>query len=156
MIPKTSVGLELVGGTLRIAVIRSFLNRRRLVGTFEIPDFTSLSPADQRRQLLDLRKKHRFSGSRVHLAVPHGDGVVRQIVLPLEVQDKLDDVVGLRMESLSPWPVDEVYWTYVKAPPAKGDKTLLVTVVVVPRTTLDAHAACSVPLDYRSAGQRYR
>ena len=147
MIPKTTVGLELVGGTLRIAVIRSFLNRRRLLGTFEIPDFTSLSPADQRRQLLDLRKKHRFSGSRVHLAVPHGDGVVRQIVLPLEVQDKLDDVLGLQMESLSPWPVDEVYWTYLKAPPAKGDRTLLVTVVVVPRTTLDAYAAL-----FRSAG----
>ena len=128
-------------------MIRSFLNRRRLLGTFEIPDFTSLTPADQRRQLLDLRKKHRFSGSRVHLAVPHEDGVVRQIVLPLEVQNKLDDVVGLQMESLSPWPVDEVYWTYVKAPPAKGDRTLLVTVVVVPRTTLDAHAAL-----FRSAG----
>jgi hypothetical protein len=147
MLPKTSTGIEIVGGTLRVAVVRSFLNRRRLLDSFEIPGFGTLSAAEQKQRLADLKKKRHISGSRVHLVLPHDVGIFRQIELPVEVQGKLSDVVSYQLEAVSPWPIDEVYWAYAKASPVKGSKALAVTIVVVPRDVVDRHVAL-----FRSAG----
>ncbi len=147
---NTTVGLELAEETLSIAVVRSFLGRRRLLGTYDVPGFGSMPVEERRRRWLDLRKKHGIPVSRVHLILPHADGIARQLELPLEVQDKLDDVVRLQMEAVSPWPVEEVYWAWARTPSAKGAKNLTVTIVVVPKGRLDAHAetfgAAGLPL----------
>ncbi len=147
---KTTVGCELSEETLRIAVVRSFLGRRRLLGTYEIPGFGSMPAVERRRRLLDLRKKHGIPVSRVHLILPHEDGIARQLELPLEVQDKLDDVVRLQVESVSPWPVEDVYWAWTRTPSAKGSGKVMVTIVVVPKDRLHAHAeafgAAGLPL----------
>jgi hypothetical protein len=144
---KTSVGLEIVGGTLRIAAVRSFLSRRRLLGTFEIAGFESLPPSERRQRLSSLRQKHRLPGSRVHLVLPPDAGLVRQLELPSEVRDKLADVVGHQMEGLSPWPVDQIYWAYSTSRPAKAARTFSVTIVIIPRATMDARVEL-----FRSAG----
>ena len=106
--------------------------------------------AERRQRLLELRKKHLIPVSRVHLILPHGDGVVRQLELPLEVQDKLDDVVRLQMESVSPWPMEDVYWAWARTASTKGSGNLTVTIALVPRQRLDAHAetfgAAGLPL----------
>ena len=138
---KSSVGLEIVNGTLRIAAIGSLFGRRRLRGTFEIPDFESLSPDDRRRRLRQLFKANGLSTSSVHLALAHGEGVVRQLRLPAEVRDKLDDVVRLQVEGLSPWPLDQVCWNFGTSAGPKRGEPLTVTVVIVPRTVVEARAA---------------
>ena len=138
LLPKTTVGIELAGPDLRIAIVRSFLNRRRLVHVFEISGFSTLSDDEKRQRLTDLRKKQGLPQSRVHLALPHDLGVIRQIELPVEVRTRVEQVVRLQLDTFAPWPVDDIYWGFSSESPRKGAKTLTATISMIPKSALDS------------------
>lgn len=140
-LPKTTVGIEIAGGDLRIAVVRTLLNRLQLVDIGEVPGFAELSAEDRRIKIQELRRRRPFPGSHVYLVLPQSEGVTRQVELPAAVRggrNKLDQIVGLQLESLSPWPTDDIYWGCSEHP-LQADGALIATVVVVPKSTLDPH-----------------
>ena len=137
LLPHTSVGFDLSRTSLRVGVVRSFLNRRQLLNTFEIPGFQTLSAEEQVKKLIALRKKHAFPRANFHLVLPHDVGVIRQIELPVEVRDRIDEVVRLQLDTFSPWPVEDVYWGQSSEAPPKGAATFTVTVTVIPKASIE-------------------
>src|SRR5262249_34289215 len=92
---------------------------------------------EHKASLLKLIKKHKLPSNRVFLTLPRDRGIVRQIEFPAEIQDKLKSAVALQVEALCPWSIDEVYWDFAYQEPKGGTKTIIVTVVVIPRVSLD-------------------
>src|SRR5205809_7633633 len=102
MIFKRSLGIEIAGKDLRLAVMSSTLGRLRVSRTLEIAGFTELSQQDQKDAISKLMKEHRLP-RRVFLTLPRERGILRQLDFPIEIREKLRSVVSLQLESLSPW-----------------------------------------------------
>ena len=137
--PRTSVGIEIAGDDLRIAVVRSFAHKRRLLRTDVLTGFSSLSDEDRQGTLITYFKRHRLSHFSVHLTLPSTSGVTRDIEFPAAIRlgEDLRSAVALQVENLSPWALDEVYWDCAWEPPGKGIKPIVVHVAIVPREVLD-------------------
>lgn len=137
MVFATSAGIEISGKDLRIAVLRSVMGKLRFVQSLEISGFVDLSREEQNVSIANLIRKHKLPGGRVYLSLPRDGGIVRQIEFPVEVREKLKSVVMLQLETLCPWPIEEIYWDFVEEAPRKSAKTISATVVMIPRVALD-------------------
>jgi Tfp pilus assembly protein PilN len=137
ILAKNSVGIEICGNDLRLAATRSQFGKLRLNAVHSIPGFTALSDEERKKALRTLIKNHRIPTGRVYLTVPREQGIVRQVDLPVEMAQKLADVVKIQVETLSPWPLEEIYWDFGQEAPKKGRKLITVTIAIVPRTMLD-------------------
>jgi Tfp pilus assembly PilM family ATPase len=144
MFSATSIGIEISGKDLRIAVLRSVMGRLRFVRLSEVAGFGDMPPEEQKASVTRLVREHQLPAGRVSLSLPRDGGIVRQIDFPVEVREKLRSAVTLQLETLCPWPVDEIYWDFAEEPARKGAKTVTVTVVMIPRATLDTskHRSC--------------
>src|SRR5262245_61709928 len=120
IVPKNSVGIEIAGHDLRLAVLRSIWGRLKLVGQHRIVGFDTLSEDERIKAVQALFKKSRIPVSRVYLAISREQGIVRQMDLPADTGQKLSSIVKLQVETLSPWPLDEIYWDFSAEPPKKN------------------------------------
>src|SRR5438132_6076562 len=106
MLFATSLGIEISGKNLRIAVLRSVMGKMRFMQSLEIPRFVDLSPDEQKTSMTNLVHRNKLRSGRVFLTLPRDCGIVRQIEFPVEVGDKLRSAVTLQLETLCPWPVE--------------------------------------------------
>lgn len=134
---SNSVGFKISGTDLRVGVIKNVFGKLRLSATDTVAGFLDMDEDQRRRAVLDLTRKHKIGAGRVYLSIPRDNGVVRQIEFPIEVRDKLREAVTFQMETLSPWPTDEIYSDYSAGVPKSTSKTIPVTVVIIPRAVLD-------------------
>ena len=136
MIIKNSLGIEVAGKDLRLAVMGSTFGKLRISRTLELPGFLNLTMDDQKAALGKLMKEQKLPRG-VFLSLPRERGIVRQLDFPVEIREKLKSAVSLQLESLSPWPVSEIYWDFSQDSPAKTAKMVKVTVAIIPRAVLD-------------------
>jgi len=137
MIPRSSVGVEVAGPDLRIAVSRDFAGKRRLLRTDTLSGFQLLNAEDRKRTLSTYVKQKKLPTARVFLTLPASSGLVRDLEFPAEVMGKLRSAVALQIENLSPWPIDEIYWDCSYESPKKGIRNVVAHVAIVPRVALD-------------------
>ena len=139
IVPQTSVGIEIAGQELRIAVLREFAGRRRLLRFDVLTGFLGFSEEDRALYLAAHFKKHKLTSLNVHLALPGTWGITRDLEFPASVgeADTLRSAVALQIENLSPWALDEIYWDCTWEPPAKGGTSVVVHTGIVPRSVLD-------------------
>jgi Tfp pilus assembly protein PilN len=138
-VPQTSAGIEIAGQDLRIAVVRASARRRRVLHTDVLAGFAGLSDEDRLTYLAAYFKKHKLSGLNVHLTLPGSLGVARDLEFPASVgtPEALRSAVALQVENLSPWALDEIYWDCAWELPAKGARSVVAHVGIVPRAVLD-------------------
>ena len=132
-----SVGIEICGNDLRLAITRSKFGKLRLIAVHRIVGFMALSEEERKKAVKTLFKNHGIPTGRVYLALHREQGMVRQVDLPAEMAEKLADVVRIQVETLSPWPLEEIYWDFARESQKKNRKLITVTIVIVPRTVLD-------------------
>src|SRR2546428_3450654 len=147
----SSTGIEIGETDLTIAVARNSFGKLRLVAVHRLNGFVTLSEDERRRTLESFIKANRLPTSRAYLCLPKEQGIVRQIQLPADIPKKLADVVKIQVETVSPWPAEEIYWDFVAETPKKDQKLLTLTIVIVPRVHLDPWIAF-----FKSAGMPLR
>jgi len=148
MLPlQTAAGIDVTDSSLGIAVVQSRFGKLHVVSSEEISGFKQLSEDAQKAAIEDLARKYGLARARVFLTIPRSFGLSRQIELPVEVGGQLSSAVALQIESLSPWPSEEVYWGYAAEKPGRNAKTISVLVGIIPRSMLDPFLAL-----FRSAG----
>ncbi len=139
MIVGTTVGIELRGNDLRVAIVRRVFKSLRIINSASITGFLAMSIDERRQALLALAERLSLKARRVFLTLPRDTGTIRQIQLPGEVAGNLKAAVALQVETLSPWPEEEIYWDFAADPsPASG--ILNVTVAIVPRALVESWA----------------
>src|SRR5262245_25702043 len=134
---KSSVGIEICDNDLRLAVTRSNFGKLRLSAVHRIPGFMTLTEEERKKAIRALVKRHRIPTGRVHLTLPREQGIVRQVDLPSEMTQKLSEVVRLQVETLSPWPLEEIYWDFAHRQDKKTSKFNTITIAIVSRSVLD-------------------
>jgi Tfp pilus assembly protein PilN len=150
MIFRTTVGVEISGKDVRIAIVRSVMGKLRFIDSITVAGFTDLTPEEQRTALAELAVQKKVGGGRIYLSLPRSAGIVRQMEFPVEVQERLSSVIALQLDTLCPWPVEEIYWDFGSGLPAKHGKTVTATVVIIARATLspwiELFRSANVPL----------
>ena len=134
---RNSTGLEIGETDLTVAVTRGTFGKMRLMSIHRLEGFIALGEEDRRKAVQELFKTRKIPSSNVYLSVPRDQGIVRQIQLPADVKRKLPEIVKLQVDTLSPWPAEEVYWDFASETPKKDQKLMTVTIVIIPRTQLD-------------------
>ena len=137
LFPRTVVGVDVAGLDLRVARLRASLGKLRLISAFEVEGFERLDAAARKEELKKIGERHQLQGSRVFLSLSGESSIARQLEFPIEAAGDLQSAVELQIESLSPWPVDEVYWDLAWKHPARGEKKLRVTVAIATRENLN-------------------
>src|SRR5712671_4673639 len=134
IIPRTSIGIEIAGPDLRIAVMRDFAGKRRLLRMDILSAFVALTPEDRVNTLVAYFKRNRLSHFNVHLTLPGTLGVIRDLEFPAAVGlgDGVRSAVSLQVENLSPWGLDEIYWDCVWDITGKPSRTIIVHVGIIP------------------------
>jgi Tfp pilus assembly protein PilN len=141
IVTRNSVGVELGEKDLTIAILRSSFGKLQLGAVHHVAGFMTLAEDERQKALQALIKGNRIPSARVYLTLPKEQGIIRQIDLPVDLGKKLSDVVKIQVETLSPWPANEIYWDFAAETPKKGQKLVTVTIVIIPRQHLDAWIA---------------
>src|SRR5436190_18306135 len=133
IIPQARVGIEVAGQDLRIAVVRQFAGKWRLLRLDVLQDFVGLSDEDRLTSLAGHFQKHKLSNLSVHLALPGAWGVTRDLEFPAAVAtaEALRSAVELQIENLSPWAPEEIYWDCGWEPQSKNARSVIVHVGIV-------------------------
>jgi hypothetical protein len=105
--------------------------------SFAVDQFGDMSSERQLDELRKIADRHTLRGMRTFLTLRQGAGLVRGLDFPVEVKDRIRSAVELQVESLSPWPSEDIYWDMAWRSPAKDAKSVTVTVAIVPRDALD-------------------
>jgi Tfp pilus assembly protein PilN len=138
---RNSTGIEIGESDLVIATVRGTFGKMRLMNIHRLAGFMAGGEPERKQAIKNLLKKHRVPTSRVYLTLPREQGIVRQIELPADVRAKLPGIVKIQVETLSPWPVAEIYWDFSVEAPKKDQKLVIVTIVIIPRVHLDPWVA---------------
>ena len=136
-ITRTLVGIDIAGSDLRIAILRSSLGKLRLIGTFAVDGFRHMDRGAQKVELTKIATRHQLEGRGILLSLPPESGLVRQLEFPIEAAADLRAAVELQIESLSPWPVEEIYWDIAWRKIVRGEKRVRVTVAIALGQSLD-------------------
>jgi Tfp pilus assembly protein PilN len=134
---RNTTGFEVAGSDLCLAVIRSRMGKLRLHAVHRIPGFLEMDGEARRKAVKTLAATVRIPKSRVFLGLPREQGIVRQVDLPADLGRKFADIVRLQVETLSPWPLEEIYWDFAREPQKKDRKLAAVTIAIIPRSILD-------------------
>ena len=136
-LPKTIAGFEVAGDDLRVTVVRSAFNKKRLISSFVVEGFVGMGNDERRAELEKVAQRHQLRNARAFLSLPESTGMVRYLELPVEVRESLRPAVEFQVESLSPWPKDEIYWGMSSKDRGKPGKPLHVTIAIITREGLD-------------------
>ena len=136
-LPKTIAGFEVAGKDLRVSVVRAAFNKRRLISSFAVEGFVGMGTDERRAELEKVAERHHLRGARAFLSLPESSGMARYLELPVEVRESLRSAVEFQVESLSPWPKEEIYWDMSSNHRVKPGKTLGVTIAIITREGLD-------------------
>ena len=149
-LPKTIAGFEVAGNDLRITVVRAVFNRRRLISSCVVEDFVGMGTDERRAELKKVAERHQLRRARAFLSLPESSGMVRYLELPVEVRESLISTVEFNVESLSPWPTEEIYWDMSLKDPGTPGTPMRVTIALIPREGLDPwidlFSSASLPL----------
>jgi general secretion pathway protein L len=120
---------------------------RRSMSSERILNAATVSSEDQRKQLQAILGS---TSNRGFLSLARDQGIVRQLQLPVDVQQDLKSALTLQIEAISAWPEQDVYWDFIVDRPADKPKWLSITVIIIPKSILDPwlrlFESCNLPL----------
>jgi Tfp pilus assembly protein PilN len=135
----SAVGVEIKGNSLSFAVVSKGLQGYVLRSCDQIEDYRNLPPADLYAWVEKFEAVDGLDRDNVILGLPRDQVVVREIELPLEVEENLDQVVQFQLERFEPGEEGQSYSDYVVVERNAQKKKLLVQTIMVPREYLEEH-----------------
>jgi general secretion pathway protein L len=123
--PENLWRVEEAGEGLLLTLIRRFMGKEHILKKISVPDLPGLPQAFGK------------SSNRAFLTLGREKGVVRQLQLPVDVQQDLKSALTLQIEAISAWPEQDVYWDYIVEKNKDNSKLLKITVIIIPKTVLE-------------------
>lgn len=131
----TGAGIEIRGGDLVIAVVRSRWKGVTVLGSTTITGFRKRPAADWGAEYRDFVRGLGLPGLPAMLALPRSEVIVRRLDLPPLSAGEQRSAVRLQVDSLHPYGEDNVYWGYGALEGASA-----VAVVIAERSVVDRYA----------------
>ena len=133
----SAVGIEIRGSSLVFATVSKGLQDYVLRNCELVEHYKELPLADLYARVQQFGEASGFDRENVILGLPRDQVVVRQIELPLEVEENLDQVVRFQVEKFQPIEEGQSYCDYMVLERDIEAKKILLQTIMVPRPVLD-------------------
>jgi hypothetical protein len=110
----TGVGIEIVSGSLRVAVVRLRPSGIDLLGAHTIEDFEQRPAAEWGAEYLRILRGHGASHVAATVIVPRSETTVRVVMLAGVSGKDTESALRFQIDSLHPYPEDDVAWTWAR------------------------------------------
>ncbi|MGA2261879.1 MAG: pilus assembly protein PilM [Acidobacteriota bacterium] len=148
---KTSVGIEIRQEDLLISCLRSNFAGGTFTKFVRISGYRQRDQAQVRSEIDDFFKAEKLTRDNIVLGIPRKDVILRYLDLPKEVEDNLKQVMLYQVQSFEPTEEEKLYYDYVPIRNGKTDKRIHVLVVMIRKSSLDAHLEAMRQLGIRPA-----
>ncbi len=132
----TSLAVRLTEGHTEFLCLQGFGGRARVTGQLTIPLSSPGQEGDGETVLLKKRvvaflKKNKIRNGQVFVSIPREDVVLREIQLPMVVEENLQQVLTYELDRYTPFANDEAHFAFqvVARNPEANTLTLLFTAV---------------------------
>ena len=136
---RSSVGVEIRQEDLLISCLQSNFSAGVFTHFKRIVNFRQRDREGVRTEIDQFFKSHRLDRSNVVLGIPRSDSIIRHLDLPVEVADNLKQVVLYQVQSFEPTEEEKFYYDYAQLNSNQGAKRLLVLLVMIKKSVLDAN-----------------
>lgn len=136
---KASVGIEIRGEDLLVSCLKRNFSGGAFTKYVRIAGYLQREPEEVRREIDGFFKAEKVSRDNIVLGVPRKDVIMRYLDLPREVEDNLKQVMAYQVQSFEPTEEEKLYYDFALIKNAKTDKKLQVLVVMIRKSSLDAH-----------------
>jgi len=136
---KAGVGIEIRGEDLLISCLKRNFTGGVFTKYVRIAGYRQREPEQVRHEIDGFFKGEKVSRDNIVLGIPRKDVILRYLDLPREVEDNLKQVMAYQVQSFEPTEEEKLYYDFALIKNAKADKKLQVLVVMIRKSSLDAH-----------------
>lgn len=151
----SSLGIEIQEKDLICAAVRKGLNEYSLKNSLIIEDWAELPPLELRSRIQDFVKSNGFNRENVTMGLSRNSVIVRQLSLPLEVDENLEEVVRLQVDKYEPSEDESSYYDFQVLERNEERKELVLQIVMVRQAVLDRYLQLFREMNLYPAAVRY-
>lgn len=133
----TALGIEISGDDLCVAMLSRGFRDVSLRGACRVENFHALTPQQLREELERRLPPGALKTERVVLGLPRERVIARNVELPLEVEENLDQVVKFQIERYEPVESEASCFDYSVLRRDEKNKRLSLQMMMVPAAVLD-------------------
>ena len=133
----SAVGVEIRGNSLVFAAVSKGFQGYLLRSYGRVENYKDLPPSDLYAWVQQFVQDNGLNRENVILGLPRDQVVIRQMELPLEVEENLDQVVRFQLEKFEPADEGQSYCDYVVLEKNVEEQKILIQTMMVPRPFLD-------------------
>ena len=113
----TSIGIRLTESFTEFLCIQRSRGNTRVSSRLILPSIASTANADntpsqQLPQVKSFLKKNKIRNGQVFVSVPRAEVVLREIELPMVVEENLEQVLSYEIDRYTPFSKDEAYFAF--------------------------------------------
>ncbi len=133
----SAVGVEIRGNSLVFATVAKGFQGYVLSNCAVVEHYKELPHSDLYAWIQQFGEANGFDRENVILGLPRDQVVIRQIELPLDVEENLDQVVRFQVEKFQPIEEGQSYCDYMVLERDPEAKKILLQTIMVPKPYLD-------------------
>lgn len=150
----SALGIEIQGDRLILATIGKGFHDCTLRSSTVIERYRELPSVELQSAVRRYLDANGFNRENVILGLPRSEATIRQIELPLEVEENLDQVVRFQVEKFEPVEEQHSYYDYLVVEKSQEKKRISLQIVMVPQAVIDEHLSLFQELNLYPAAVR--
>ncbi|HLU99732.1 MAG TPA: PilN domain-containing protein [Acidobacteriota bacterium] len=151
----SSLGIGIQEKALVLATVHKGLNEYSLKNSLIIENWADLPPLELRSRIQDYIKSNGFNRENVTLGLSRNNVIIRQVSLPLDVEENLEGVVRLQVEKYEPSEDESSYYDFQILSRDEERKELVLQIVMVRQAVLDQYLQLFREMNLYPAAVRY-
>lgn len=151
----SALGVQFCGDSLVLAFVAKGLQGYTLKNWTVIEHCRAMEPVELRARVRESLQANRINQENIVVGLPRDEVVIRQIELPLEVEENLRQVTQFQARKLEPGEEEASWFDTVVLERNEKAKSLLLQIVMAPRATLQDRINMLRELDLYPAAVRH-
>ena len=135
---NAAVGIEVGENRLVLSAVTKGLRGFKVASHLILEDFRNLDPAELHKKVQEFVSTKGLSTENVIVGIGRDQVLVKEVELPLEVEENLDQVVKFQVDKLGPSDDSLVCYDYLVLNRNKVTKKLTLQIVVTSQETVDS------------------
>jgi Tfp pilus assembly protein PilN len=120
LLPQAGIGIEIRGGSLHAACVRTGWKGARVTDTLEIPSYRERGPAECGKEYREFLRRNGLQAPWTVFALPRTGVLVRPLRFPAAMEKDLARAVALQVDTLHPFEPGTVAWDFAQTTPRKA------------------------------------
>jgi len=151
----SSLGITVQNGSLILASVKKGFQEYSVTKYLIVEAYRDRSTAELHDQIRKFVKSNGFSRENIVFGFPRDQVVVRQVELPAEVEENLEQVIAAQVDRFEPSEEERSYYDFLIIDRDEVNERISIQIVMVRKPLLEEYLALLRDLDLYPAAVRY-